>query len=295
MAGEIPPFPFLKSYLVGEIMEKNKYTNEELYDLSVDPSLSPKRRSYYQGICVMQNLGLIKKEAIKTCGGYAANPTMMDDLLSEGKIGWLKGMSRLDRKQYPSIKVSTYCMYWVTALIGSYYKSNCKQVKILTTDDKKKAAVLLARNDVKYQDADGNVDFEKMSGDNLIKEEILREVNDALKTRYVSVSPTDDEDTPVLDLKSSSPSPHVLLAKEESKKILETKLRTFMEMHIGVSRSIIENRMYNLLTEDSILTLEEIGKRFSMTKEYVRQIEEKLLEKFRKQLVPVSAELRSMA
>ena len=220
---------------------------------------------------------------------------MMDDLLSEGRIGWLVGLSKFDKKKYPSIKISTYCMWWVVAHIGNYYKSNCKQVKVLTTDDKKKAAVLLARNDAKYQDENGDVDFEKMSVDNMIKEEILREVNDALKTRYVSVSPTDDEDIPVLDLKSSSPSPHVLLAKEESKKILETKLKTFMEMHIGVSRSIIENRMYNLLTEDRILTLDEIGKKFSMSKQYVQQIEEKLLEKFRKQLVPVAAELRSLA
>ena len=276
-------------------MEKNKYTNEELFDLSVDPSLSPKRKSYYQGLCVMQNLGLIKRKAIETCGGYAVNPTMMEDLLFEGQLGWLIGMSKFDKKKYPSIKVSTYCMWWATAYMKRFYKNNCKQVKVLTTDDKKKAAVLLARNDAKYQDTDGNVDFEKMSIDNMIKEEVLREVNDALKIRYVSVSPTDDEDTPVLDLKSSSPSPHVLLAKEESKKILETKLKTFMETHIGVSRSIIENRMYNLLTEDKILTLEEIGKQFSITKQYTEQIEKKLIEKFRKQLAPVSAELRSLA
>lgn len=276
-------------------MEKNKYTNEELYDLSIDSSLSPKRRSYYQGVCVMQNLGLIVREAIKISGGVAVNSIMMDDLQSEGKLGWLVGMSKFDKKKYPSIKLSTYCMWWAMAYMKIYYKNNCKEVKILTTDDKKKAAVLIARNETKYQDDEGNIDFSKMSIENFLKEDILREVNDALKTRYVSVSPTNDEDVPVLDLKSSSPSPHVLLAKEESKKILETKLKTFMEMHIGVSRSIIENRMYNLLTEDRILTLDEIGKRFSMSKQYVQQIEEKLLEKFRKQLVPVSAELRSLA
>lgn len=294
MAGFFPPFPFLKSYLVGEIMEKNKYTNEELYDLSVDPSLSPKRRSYYQGLCVMQNLGLIMREVSKTCA-TVGNPSICDDLKSEGKLGWIIGMNKFNRTKYPTIKIATYCLWWATAYIKAYYKNNYKEVKVLTTDAKKKAAVLLARNDVKYQDADGNVDFEKMSTENFIKEEILREVNDALHTRYVSVSPSDDEDIPVLDLKSSSPSPYVLLSREESKKILEDKLKTFMEMHAGVSRSIIENRMYNLLTEDSILTLEEIGKKFSMTKQYVQQIEEKLLEKFRKQLVPVSAELRAQA
>ena len=275
-------------------MEKNKYTNEELYDLSIDSSLSPKRRSYYQGLCVMQNLGLIMREAIKICGGHSVNPTMMEELLSEGKLGWLIGLSRFDKKKYPAIKIATYCMLWSVAYMGSYFKNNCKQVKILTTDVKKKAAVLLAKNEIKYQDKDGNIDFSKMSTENFIKEEILHEVHEALQTKYVTVSPSDDDDIPALDLKSSSPSPHVLLAREESKKILETKLKAFMESHDGVAKSIIENRMYNLLTEDKIITLEEIGNKFSMTKQYVKQIEEKLLEKFRKQLVPVAAELRGL-
>ena len=79
-------------------MEK-KYSNEELFDKSIDLSLSPERRSYYQGICVLQNIGLITREAIKICGGFTANPTMMEDLLAEGKLGWLVGMSRFDKKK----------------------------------------------------------------------------------------------------------------------------------------------------------------------------------------------------
>jgi RNA polymerase sigma factor (sigma-70 family) len=275
-------------------MEK-KYSNEELFDKSIDLSLSPERRSYYQGICVLQNIGLITREAIKICGGFTANPTMMEDLLAEGKFGWLVGMSKFDKKKYPDIKITTYCMPWAIAYMKSFYKNNCKQVKILTTDAKKKAAVLLAKNETKYQDSDGNIDFSKMSVENFIKEDILREVNDALAVRYISVSPNDDEDIPVLDLKSSAPSPHVLLAKEESKKMLETKLALFMQAHTGVSRSIIENRMMSLLTENKQLTLEEIGAKFSLTKQSINQIEQTLLEKFRKQLLPVAVELRGLA
>lgn len=274
---------------------KTKYTNEELYDLSVDPSLSPRRRSYYGGLCVMQNLGLIVGEASKTCGGSTVNPTMMDDLISEGKLGWIIGMSKFDRKKYPSIKVSTYCFWWATAYIKEFYKNNCKQVKILTTDAKKKASVLLAKNEAKYRDIEGNIDFSKMSIENYIKEDILKEVAEALQTKYVSISPTDDEDIPVLDLKSTSPSPHILLAKEQSKKILESKLTNFMESHSGVSRSIIENRMLSLLREDKQMTLEQIGQKFGLTKQSIQQIEEGLVLKFRKQLIPVSAELRSIA
>ncbi|MCD6353236.1 MAG: RNA polymerase subunit sigma-70, partial [Proteobacteria bacterium] len=67
------------------------------------------------------------------------------------------------------------------------------------------------------------------------------------------------------------------LSDLETKKLFQEKLREFQKTLKGKERDIFENRLLSEHPE----TLEQIGKRYGITRERIRQLEVKLIQKLK--------------
>jgi RNA polymerase sigma-32 factor len=89
------------------------------------------------------------------------------------------------------------------------------------------------------------------------------------------------EESTMLDLLSSDETPEEAVADKHYQKVVGEKMREFGETLEGKDKTIYEKR---LLAEEP-MTLQEIGEQYGISRERVRQIEERLKRRLREFLV----------
>ena len=227
---------------------------------------------------ITANLRLVVKIAMDFQRYWMQN---LMDLIQEGNVGLMQAVKKFD--PYRGYKFSYYASFWIKAYIIKFIMDNWKLVKIGTTQAQRKLFFNL-RKEKERLEAQGIEASPKLLSHRLdVKESEIIEMDQRLNSWEISLdSPLkeDSEDTHKSFLPSDELPVDDRLADQEAKAILHEKLVLFRGQLKGKEAVIFDNR---LLTEEP-MTLQEIGDRFGISRERVRQIESRLKKKLKSYL-----------
>ncbi len=224
---------------------------------------------------ITANLRLVVKIAMDFQRYWMQN---LMDLIQEGNVGLMQAVRKFD--PYRGYKFSYYASFWIKAYIIKFIMDNWKLVKIGTTQAQRKLFFNL-RKEKERLEAQGIEASPKLLSHRLdVKESEIIEMDQRLNSWEISLdSPLkdDSEDTHKSFLPSDDLPVDDQIADLEAKAILHEKLLLFKDQLKGKEAVIFDRR---LLTEEP-MTLQEIGDRFGISRERVRQIESRLKKKLK--------------
>ena len=208
---------------------------------------------------------------------YQNQGLSLSDLINEGNLGLIKAAQRFDETR--GFKFISYAVWWIRQSILQALAEQARIVrlplnKIGSINKINKAYSELEQRFERPPTADELADFLDMSADE-VKQSL------ANNGRHISM------DAPLIDGDESSssiydvlpndalPSPEQGLVIESLRKDIERSLSTLTPREGDVVR------LYYGLNGKHPLTLEEIGERFDLTRERVRQIKEKAIRRLK--------------
>lgn len=201
------------------------------------------------------------------------------DLIQEGNIGLMEALKRYDPDQ--GVRFSTYAAWWIKAYMLKYLLDNARLVRVGTTNARRKLLYNLRKEKQKLE-GQGIVPTTKLLAERFgVSEEDVADVDQALSSRDMSVDAPLGEDTErTLGDTLASPAPSV------EDQVGTTQLREKVEQAVSTFRRELSEREQAILDErlmaEEPATLQELGDRFDVTREAMRQAENKLKRRLAK-------------
>ncbi|TVS16626.1 MAG: RNA polymerase sigma factor RpoH [Gammaproteobacteria bacterium] len=212
----------------------------------------------------------------RSYSGYGLAQT---DLIQEGNIGLMKAVKRFDPEY--GVRLVSFAVHWIKAEIHEFILRNWRIVKVATTKAQRKLFF-------KLRSAKKRLGW--MSGDEVraialdlgvAPEEVARmESRLASADASFDVNPSDHADAtdaPAQHLVDPQSDPAELVATEDDNDEVRDRLHRSLALLDERSRDIIASRW---LADDK-LTLQDLGARYQVSAERIRQIETKAMKKLR--------------
>jgi RNA polymerase sigma-32 factor len=267
------PYDPLQLYLY-EIKQYNLLTREEEKELGVRIREHDDEEAAFR--LVTSNLRLVVKIAMDFHRYWTKN---LLDLIQEGNLGLLQAVRKFD--PYRGIKFSYYSSFWIKAYMLKFIMDNWKLVKIGTTQTQRKLFFNLAKERDKLI-AEGFSPEPALLAERLdVKEEAVVEMSQRLGGWEVSLSaPAGDDSREPYDALLPDPGTGVdeALSDLEGREILSRKLKEIRKTLSGKEADIFDNR----IMAEQPLTLQKLGDKYHISRERVRQIQEKIIKKIKK-------------
>ncbi len=225
---------------------------------------------------------------LKTAREYLYYKLSLPDLVQEGAMGLMVAVKRFDPNR--GARLATYAIWWIRASIHDFILRSWRMVKIATTQLKRKLFFKLrqAKASAAPLDYDEAVELAEKFGTDA---ETILEVDDRMAGGDVSLNQPvlDDAGEMIHLLEDRRPNQEHELLDTQQKSLMASLIRQGMERLNDRERVIVSER---LLTEKPA-TLEALSKQFSVSRERIRQIEKRALEKLRTffQTTPEAREL----
>ncbi len=227
---------------------------------------------------VTSNLRLVVKIALDFQKFWMQN---FLDLIQEGNVGLMQAVKKFD--PYRGVKFSYYASFWIKAYILKFIMDNWRLVKIGTTQAQRKLFYNLRKEKEKL-DAMGFEPAAKLISKRLnVKEEDVIEMEQRLSAGEVSLDAPVKDDSDELH-RDFLADPNAKVEDQVAKKEVISKLRSILEEFGKDLKDKEKVIFYERLLAEEPLTLQQIGQRFGVSRERIRQIEERLLKKLRKYL-----------
>ena len=234
---------------------------------------------------VTSHLRLVAKIAM----GYRGYGLPVTDLISEGNVGIMQAVKKFDPEK--GFRLATYAMWWIRAQIQEYVLHSWSLVKIGTTAAQKK----LFFNLRKLKNQLTSIDSGNLSPENVreiatrldVKEAEVIDMNNRLYggDQSLNVKVSNEAEIEWQDM--------LVDQNEIQSDILEKKNEmSYRKKIFKKALEVLNEREKEILTlrklRDKPLKLEELSAKFNISRERVRQIEEKALEKLQKQVSNIS-------
>ncbi len=230
---------------------------------------------------VTSNLRLVVKIAYEYRRAYKN----MMDLVQEGNIGLMQAVKRYD--PYRGVKLSSYAAWWIRAYILRFILNNWRLVKLGTTQAQRKLFFNLKKKRDELVARGIDPSYAEIAKQLNVPESDVAEMDVRLSSNERSLdAPVGDADgrstTKIDTMPSYEESPDMQVAGEELQTLLREKLTTFRLTLAGRDKelAIFDER---LVAEDP-LTLQELGDRFGVSRERVRQLEHRVTTRLREYL-----------
>ncbi len=230
---------------------------------------------------VTSHLRLVAKIAM----GYKGYGLPVNEMISEGNVGLMQAVKKF--KPEKGFRLATYAMWWIKASIQEYILRSWSLVKIGTTTAQKKLFFNLKK--IKNQIAP------KSEGD--LRDEHVAEIADKLdvsKDEVVSMnrrlsgkefslnSPIGEDGDEWQDWLVDKELDHDLkFAQQEEMEQRKDLLLDSIKILNDREREILYARRLN----DNPITLEDLSKKYKISRERIRQIENKAFEKLQKHML----------
>jgi RNA polymerase sigma-32 factor len=216
---------------------------------------------------------------VKVAAEYSKFGAKMIDLIQEGNVGLMHAVREFN--PYKGARLITYAVWWIKGYIQEYLMRQYSMVRIGTTQNQRKLFYQLQK-EKNALDAMGVEPTTALISSRLgIPEDEVRDMAMRMSGRDVSLDkPVDDDSgTSLGDLqKGSSDQPlDEQLAREEQLDILKRKIEEIRPDLSDREKIILDERILN----DEPLTLQEIGEKYGITREAVRQMEARLMKKIK--------------
>lgn len=221
---------------------------------------------------ITSNLRLVVKISFE----YRRSWTNLLDLIQEGNIGLAQALEKFDPLR--GIRFTSYAQYWIRAYILQYIMNNISLVRIGSTRSGRKLFYQLQKERNKLISQGINPGSRLLAERLDVPEEELEWVSARLSARDVSLdAPTgsDEEGRPVGDQLSTEErfNPENEVADSEAGERLRIALEAFGTTLTDSREKAIWNT--RLLTDNPV-SLAELGEQFGVSKERIRQLEERL-------------------
>jgi len=226
-------------------------------------------------------------------GGYGLP---IGDLIGEGNVGLLQAADRFDPER--GVRFATYAAWWIRAMIREYALYTRSLVKMGTTAAQKKLFFNLSRLKTELKTPDkgdlGPTAVQQIAERLKVPESDVIQMNERLASADWSLNATvgDEEWGEFQDLlvdESQDPEERVLEVDQLAKRRI-----LLNEAMAGLSdreRHILRERK---LTEEP-QTLEELSAQYGISRERVRQIEARAIERLREKMMAAVAEAQAEA
>jgi RNA polymerase sigma-32 factor len=216
---------------------------------------------------------------VKIAAEYSKFGAKMIDLIQEGNVGLMHAVREFN--PYKGARLITYAVWWIRGYIQEYLMRQYSMVRIGTTQNQRKLFYQLQK-EKEALDALGIESSTALISHRLgIPEDEVRDMAMRMTGRDVSLDrPLDDDSGPSLgDLqKNTSDEPlDEFLANQEQIEILKQKIEEIRPELSEREKIILDERLMN----DEPLTLQEIGEKYGITREAVRQMESRVLKKIK--------------
>ena len=230
---------------------------------------------------VTSHLRLVAKIAI----GYRGYGLPVTDLISEGNVGIMQAVKKFDPDK--GFRLATYAMWWIRAQIQEYVLHSWSLVKIGTTAAQKK----LFFNLRKLKNQLSSIDDGNLSPENVreiaqrldVKEVEVEDMENRLfaNDKSLNMNLNDENNLEWQDI--------LIDEKETQDKIYEKKDEYKYRKELFTKALVVLNtREKEILKFRRMIEkpkkLEELSKKYNISRERVRQIEEKAIEKIQKQI-----------
>ena len=275
-AGEHPdqalvPYDPLQRYLA-EVRRYPFLTKEEELHLFHDFQATGNRESAVR--LILANL----RVSVAIAAEYLHSGAEYLDLIQEGNVGLMQAIRKFDPAK--GSRFHSYAAWWVRAYILRYLLNTYRMVKIGTTQDQRKLFYNLNKEKRKLE-REGFTPDTKLLADRLnVRERDVIEMGQRLGSWDLSLdSPLGpDQEGTLLDVLPSQITPaDESLAHNELRELFRKKLAEFAATLDDRYADILRNRILS----ESPFTLDDIGKKYNISRERARQLEEKIIKRLR--------------
>ncbi len=234
---------------------------------------------------VTSHLRLVAKIAM----GYRGYGLPVNELISEGNIGLMQAVKKFDPDK--GFRLATYAMWWIKASIQEYVLRSWSLVKMGTTTAQKKLFFNLKKlknqiapeqdgdlKDDQVKEISKRLDVDSDEVINMNRRMMGQEksLNDPIKS-----GETDEWQDWLVD---DSLDQELMISQKQEYEDKKALLKDALEILNEREKEIINARR---LTENP-KTLEELSKKFKISRERIRQIETKAFEKLQKSMINAS-------
>lgn len=221
---------------------------------------------------------------VKVAAEYSKFGAKMIDLIQEGNVGLMHAVREFN--PYKGARLITYAVWWIRGYIQEFLMRQYSMVRIGTTQNQRRLFYQLQKEKEALDALGIEANTSLISSRLGIPEDEVRDMAMRMSGRDVSLDKPLDADSGVSlgDLQSGVHDVPLdeLLAKEEQLQILKEKIEELRPELSDREKIILEERILN----DAPLTLQEIGEKYGITREAVRQMEARLLKKIKNKMNP---------
>ena len=264
----------LQRYMT-EISNYPVLSREEEYELAMkyknDGDLDAARK------LVSSNLKFVVKVA-NEYKNYGLN-TM--DIIQEGNVGLMHAVKGFDPTK--GYRVISYAVWWIRAYIQNYIIKSWSLVKVGTTQAQRKLFYKLRSTKNQMEIGEGNLsseDYKELANKLNVTYEAVIEMDQRMGSKDLSLDAEIKSDTNLshMDfLADDEENQEDLITKVEEEKRVKSGMVDALKTLKDRERYIVENR----ILADKPLTLEELGTKYNISRERVRQIENAALKKMK--------------
>ena len=238
---------------------------------------------------VTSHLRLVARIAM----GYRGYGLPITELISEGNIGLMQAVKKYDPDK--GFRLATYAMWWIRAAIQEYVLKSWSLVKIGTTAAQKKLFFNLKKVRNQLSDySDGN-----------LKPHQVKEISDRLNVSEKEVtdmegriSGTDYSLNAIVSADSDEEWQEWLVDEDADHevKIAEKEEINKRKALLSKAINVLNDREKNIIEVRKLAenpkTLEELSKEYKISRERIRQIEERAFEKLQLEMISLAKETK---
>ena len=266
----VPRDPFY-AYLQ-EVRKYPTLTEEEEKELAIRYKETGDLESAYK--LTTANLMLVIKIAMT----FKREWQNLMDLIQEGNVGLMKAVKNFD--PFRGVRLSAYATWWIKSYILKHILDNWRLVRVGTTNARRKLLFNLKREKEKLE-REGFDPTTKLLAERFgVDEREVIDVSASIGAMDVSIDTPvrpDSTMTPAQTLSQDGQSVEENVELKQFRQILNENIENFKA---GLNPNEIEILNNRILSEDP-LSLQEIGEQRGVTREAVRQAEQRLLKKFK--------------
>lgn len=222
---------------------------------------------------IINNIGLVYAAARKRIS--ASSCFTLDDLVQEGIIGMIKSIEKFDPNR--DTRFSTYAFYWISQQMDRALMNNGHMIRLPAYIYEKVNSISAAKNN--YMEQYQKIDLETLCNEVNITEQEYNLINYYKKAYYsftsLNTMITLDSDENYVELQDYIPSPETSIENMITLKSLKEEVKRILSILTPREKEVLELRFG--LNGDDPLTLEAIGNKYDLTRERIRQIEDKAL------------------
>lgn len=226
-------------------------------------------------ILVTSNLRFV----VKIAAEYSKFGAKLIDLIQEGNIGLMHAVREFN--PFRGVRLITYAVWWIRGYIQEYLMRQYSVVRIGTTHAQRKLFYQLQKQKEALEAMGETADLARLSSRLGVSEADVQMMEQRLSSRDLSLDKPIDQNSSqtFLDMQSGTDEKTIDEQLEISQqiKLLRDRIDLIRPQLKDREIFVLEHR----LLADEPMTLQEIGDRYGITREAVRQMEAKLLEKIK--------------